>query len=132
MLPLQMTNRVNQTGDRFCRKLAEQCKCNPEGFDVTEYVFFSFCSKEKFEDTKEVIRSRVHPRRDNTRSRVKRKRPTTIYKILQIKQRRIEIFREGNKFLLHWSCYSFTNIVISHWRGQDQIVMVTNLKLMHK
>ena len=40
MLPLQMTNRVNQTGDRFCRKVAEQCKCNPEGFDVTEYVFF--------------------------------------------------------------------------------------------
>ena len=62
MLPLQMTNRVNQTGDLFCRKVAEQSKCNPEGFDVTEYVFFSFCSQEKFEDIKGVIRSRCTPK----------------------------------------------------------------------
>lgn len=33
-----MANRVNQTGDLFCSKVAEQCKCNPEGFDVTDLV----------------------------------------------------------------------------------------------
>ncbi|XP_063437513.1 cytochrome P450 3A4-like [Mytilus trossulus] len=33
-----MSNRVNATGDKFCRKVTEQNKRNPDGFDVTDLI----------------------------------------------------------------------------------------------
>lgn len=78
-----MTTTVNQTGDLFCSKLAEQCKCKPEGFDVTEYVLFSFCSQEKFEDITGVTRNRVHPKSDNTMPWPKKKTNKDLQNITQ-------------------------------------------------